>query len=130
MAMNYYARTPPTENDWQELFSIAEKGDLAAFKARKNVFTEKIHLGRSCKGWRFLFNHNNWEFYQSADDFWTWLQSKRIVDEHERIIDYVDFLKIVLATKDARPAWHYKHKYPHLYIFKDDAFFFNDVVFF
>ncbi|OIN59743.1 hypothetical protein [Arsenicibacter rosenii] len=128
--MNYYARTIPTENDWKELFSIVEQGDLNTFKARKSVFTEKIHLGRACKGWRFLFNHNNWEYYHSADDFWAWLQSKRIVDEHERSVDYVEFLKIVLATKDGKNAWHYKQKYPQLYIYKDDAFFFEDVVFF
>ena len=81
MSTNYYARQVQVlveidkleQRIVEELISFSKKTSkelddvlLGAFKnMRDNV--KDIHIGKCSNGWRFLFNHNDWKYFDSRD---------------------------------------------------------------
>lgn len=81
MGTNYYGKKIPTETDKQAIALLVLKGDFnGAIHALKSF--EAIHIGKSSSGWRFLFNHNNWDYYKDWQSFCDWLLTVEIVDEY------------------------------------------------
>jgi hypothetical protein len=53
---------------------------------------EKIHVGKSSSGWKFLFNHNNWQYFnKTLEDLELFLKSHCLIDEYDTKITYEDF---------------------------------------
>ena len=73
------------------------------FLDRVNEENKKIHIGKKSYGWKFLFNHNNWEYYnETRESIDAFLKScAGIFDEYDNEITVDDFWKdYVDSSKD------------------------------
>jgi len=67
---------------------------------------KEIHIGKSSVGWQFLFNHNNWKYYQptqeSINDFLQReiLAGGAFIDEYGEKVSLKDFWDMVESEKD------------------------------
>ena len=58
--------------------------------------SEKIHIGLSNNGWQFLFDHNDWKYFdKSKVAIEQFLSECNIVDEYGEKMDYLDFWNMV-----------------------------------
>ena len=93
MGCNYYAIPKATDSLKLEIIEKVVKNN---FKAAKNLMPCEIHIGKSSAGWQFLFNHNNWEYFErNKSSLYKFLKKSDIIDEYGRIISYEDFITII-----------------------------------
>lgn len=109
--MNYslYRYIPKADIDFLKSLVNEENiysGDLAYNLER----FKPIHIGKSSKGWQFLFDHNNWEYYEGTkasinaflqDEI---LKGGRIIDESLNEITLKELWEIVESHKDGLNA--------------------------
>lgn len=109
MGTNYYAHITAEipSQDYEELENLAKKHDqegiISWIQKRQNKFeAAKIHLGKSSYGWQFIFNHNNWKYYDYTKESITrFLEATTyICDENDHIITIEDFWKLVESKKE------------------------------
>lgn len=62
-----------------------------------------VHIGKSSCGWKFLFNHNNWEFYKDMNELKEFITSGRLVDEYGSDVTPEEFWEFV-EKKQADPT--------------------------
>lgn len=86
--------------------------------AMKTKECEDIHIGKSSAGWRFLFNHNNWKYYNNIAEMQKWLKDYKIVDEYNRECTQEEFWAKVLE-KQSSPSALQKGSDKSWYITKD-----------
>ncbi len=102
MGCNYYAIKRATDDLKKEIIDAVNSND---FVLAKELMPEKIHVGKSSHGWKFCFNHNNWEYFEksresleefllacdiydedgskvSSDEFWEMVESKEFGKGH------------------------------------------------
>lgn len=92
MGTNYYA-IPKLTNDLQiKMIKAVIENQMNELRLMARDY---IHIGKSSAGWPFLFNHNNWEHYNSVKDLGDWLDKCEIVDEYNRVVDIKLFKEIV-----------------------------------
>ena len=59
----------------------------------KGDYPERIHLGKRSVGWQFLWNCNNWKYFQpTLDSIKKFLKDKVIFDEYGEIFTLEQFL--------------------------------------
>lgn len=56
---------------------------------------ETIHIGKRSAGWRFLFNHNNWKYYNTIEEMVKFLKECELVTEYGTVEPFEDFWKDV-----------------------------------
>lgn len=98
MGTNYYAipKVSPEEKE-KILKAIYADQMLEA----KRMIPERIHIGKSSSGWQFLFNHNNWEYFQkSLESLEKFLDGADIEDEYRTPITTKEFWEMVNSKKD------------------------------
>lgn len=109
MGTNFYVYIEPDiqAEEYLELAQLAEKHDAEGIDMwlanRKSKFENaRIHIGKSSGGWKFLFNHNNWKYYDySRKSINTFLEScDYIYDEYDRRITVEEFWALVDSKKD------------------------------
>lgn len=61
-----------------------------------------VHIGKNSCGWKFLFNHNNWEFYKNMDELKEFINSGRLIDEYGESVSPEEFWEFV-EKKQADP---------------------------
>jgi len=79
MGTNYYA-IPKATDDLK--IKIIEAVINNQMEQLKNLVPTKIHLGKSSYGWPFLFNHNNWEYYETINDLSEFIDGCEITNEY------------------------------------------------
>lgn len=72
------------------------------FLDKINVECSKIHIGKSSCGWKFLFNHNNWKYYDyTKDSINKFLEScAGLVNEYNEVVTIKEFWDMVEAHKN------------------------------
>jgi hypothetical protein len=94
MGINYFKVLPLTQDDIDKLDDLLKQVKSEIMEDRKisyetkEQFEEfskrKVHLGKSSKGWQFLWNHNNGKYYdpnlKSIEKFLN--EPGEIIDEH------------------------------------------------
>jgi len=72
---------------------ICGKVNEGDFDGVRKLVPERIHIGKSSAGWRFLFNHNNWEYFkQDLFDLELFLSICIIQDEYAKWIEIEEML--------------------------------------
>lgn len=108
MGTNFYAYRKPDiqTEEYLELAQLAERHDAEGIdkwlSARKEKFENaRIHIGKSSYGWRFLFNHNNWKYYDySRESINAFLEScDCIYNEYDEKITIEEFWLLVDSKK-------------------------------
>lgn len=88
MGTNYYVRKKISEQEKQELKALI---DQESFGELQNRIPEKVHIGKSSGGWKFIFNHNNWEHYKNIDELQAFIEENEFFDEYGRKVDPDEF---------------------------------------
>lgn len=97
MGTNVYVYRKPYEvpDFWSQLYKCAVNQDVRMLVdvLKSMPFDLKIHIGKRSAGWKFVFNHNDWKFYDyTRDSIDAFLQScDLIVDEYNNIITIDQF---------------------------------------
>lgn len=92
MGTNYYAKPKVTKELKSKMVAAIESND---FKEVGRLLPSEIHIGKSSAGWRFLFNHNGWEYFKDIESMKDFLMNCQIVDEYEMEISNEDFWQLV-----------------------------------
>lgn len=63
----------------------------------KHAEENKIHLGKRSSGWKFIFNHNNWKYYDYTEkSIKEFLKScDRIFDEYDNDYTVQKFVSMI-----------------------------------
>lgn len=96
MGTNYYAIPKATDERKKEICEMVMKGD---FESARKLMPEKIHLGKSSGGWRFCFNHNDWEYYKNIPGLQAFTKTCAIIDEYGNSISDFEFWRLVEAKQ-------------------------------
>jgi hypothetical protein len=67
-----------------------------------------IHIGKSSVGWKFCFNHNDWEYFKTVSEMKEFIKSRLIVDEYGTRVSFEDFWKKVTSKQSDKHS-HYNH---------------------
>ena len=133
MSLNYYARQVQVlaEIDAKEQRILNE---LRAYHKNSSVelddvisgyfknmrdSVENIHIGLFSNGWRFLFNHNDWKYFNSRDTLIKWLDTVEIQSEYVDVVSTKDFMDMVNSCEDGRQALNYNIHNPKAYEHRD-----------
>lgn len=109
MGTNFYVYIEPDiqAEEYSELAQLAEKHDVEGINMwlanRKSKFENaRIHIGKSSDGWKFLFNHNNWKYYDySKESINAFLECcDCIYNEYNEKITIEEFWTLVDSKKD------------------------------
>lgn len=102
MGVNIYAKLGHVNFDlyWNHIKKSVKERNLKELKDIINSIEQKekdntIHIGKCSRGWKFLFNHNNWKYYdytrESIDRFLRACES--LEDEYGNKISVDEFWK-------------------------------------
>lgn len=98
MGMNYELDvTPPHVK--QEILLAIQNNQFQKARRLLNSYTP-IHIGKSSGGWQFIFNHHNWQYFNSLETLKEWLKSGTIIDEYGEECTFEDFWNKVESKKD------------------------------
>lgn len=107
MGTNYYLRRNIPLPKLERLKKLVNPKDIYSSKLQEalNEFQE-IHIGKSSYGWQFLFDHNNWKYYDKTKDSINQfisdelLKGGQFVNEYDEEVTLKDFWDIVESKKD------------------------------
>ena len=98
MGTNYYGIRIPTEGDKVKIKDAVDRGD---WDVVRQLTPERIHLGKSSGGWKFCFDHNNWEYFDKDElSVVHFINSCSITDEYGRELNYYEFWEKVLSSSE------------------------------
>ena len=100
MGCNYYAIPKATDDLKKKIIDAVNSND---FVLAKKMIPETIHIGKSSGGWKFCFNHNNWEhFEKSKASLEVFLLACEIYDEYDRQVTNDEFWEMVKAKEEGK----------------------------
>jgi len=100
MSTNYYAIQNPTEELKTKIKNAVDADD---FELVKELIPKKIHIGLSAAGWKFLFNHNEWEFFEKTlDSLQNFLKQCQIVNEYGNEKTFEEFWNLVESKQNEK----------------------------
>lgn len=103
MGTNYYAIRRLPRSIKGKICELLENDSYDDAKLLFDNNYEKIHIGKQSCGWKFLFNYNNFNYYdlnkKSIDNF---LRNEDIIfcDEYKDIVNVDEFWKMVESNQD------------------------------
>lgn len=93
MGTNYYAIKKISELEKEDIIKAIRDDN---YSVAIDLIPDKIHVGKSSAGWAFLFDHNNWMYFdknkESVNNF---LSECKIFDEYGSQCNLNDFWKMV-----------------------------------
>ena len=93
MGTNYYA-IRKVDNDLQE--KIISKVKERNYEEAKNLMPIEIHIGKSSAGFKFLFNHSNWKYFEKTiESLQSFLKTCYLKDEYGTSMTYEEFWSFV-----------------------------------
>ncbi len=138
MSLNYYAKQVQVlaeidakeQRVTDELRSLSKNTSIentsielddVIFDYFKNMrdSVEDIHIGLYSNKWRFLFNHNDWKYFNSRDTLIEWLNTVEIQSEYGDVVSTKDFMSMVNNCEDGKQALNYILHNPKAYDHKD-----------
>lgn len=110
MGCNYYARPKATQELKDKIITAVNVGD---FKTAKGLMPDEIHIGKSSHGWKFIFNHNDWQYFgKSLESLELFLLACDIFNEYGAPISNESFWEMVEEKKNGMDNKAYFNKYP------------------
>lgn len=101
MGTNYYACRKLNKTNKDNAIKLLEEEKYDELVEYINENCSKIHIGKQSCGWQFLFNYNNFKYYdlnrKSINDF---LMKYDIIDEYGNKIPIEDFWYMVDSNMD------------------------------
>lgn len=134
MGTNYFARPIKKIQETESIFNavtdevrayIGNKSSieldtvLEEWKTMKIKQMEPIHIGKSSMGWRFLFDHQNWEHFSNIEEMKEWLKNSQIESEYGQTYSFEEFWEMIEAKQKKFPSHIKKSQRPDWYIIKD-----------
>jgi hypothetical protein len=92
MGTNYYAIPRQSEENHQRIVKLIND---RLYDEAAEYFPRRIHIGKSSGGWKFIFNHNNWVFYETKEGLKSFLDTCDIIDEYGRPVSGAEFWSMV-----------------------------------
>lgn len=115
MGVNYYVCRKLSNDDKKKANELLENDKYAELIDFINDKSFKIHIGKQSCGWQFLFNHNDFKYYElNRNDIYNFLLKHEIVNEYGEIISNDDFWKMVDNNIDKLNNKQYYEKEPML----------------
>lgn len=106
MGTNYYGQKHPTDGILIAIAQLVLAGDLDRAEQSIKMF-ERVHIGKSSAGWKFLFNKNEKE-WSSFEEYKTWINQFEIRSEYSEDISHEDFWrKVENKQKDKSSVGEY-----------------------
>lgn len=62
-----------------------------------------VHIGKRSGGWKFLWNWNDSEHYDTKEELFSFIRSGRIIDEYGKLVDSEEFIE--MATNWCLDGW-------------------------
>ena len=129
MSLNYYAKQirvlaeidAKEQSIVDELRSLSKNTSIELDDVISGYFknmrdsVEDIHIGLFSNGWRFLFNHNDWKYFNSRDTLIEWLDTVEIQSEYGDVVSTKNFMDMVNSCEDGRQALTYILHNPKAY---------------
>lgn len=109
MGTNIYAihKNPEELVDYEELLKLTKEHNWQKINEWHNCTEEKItkniiHIGKRSGGWKFIFNHNNWKYYNHTKESITNFLKEcyKLENEYGDPLTIEDFWKGVESNKD------------------------------
>lgn len=109
MGTNYYARPIKTIKQIKETRERVES-EIRGFTSQSSIELDdlleeweqmkiaqcdSIHIGKSSAGWKFLFNHNDWQYFTNIQEMKDWLKEQEIESEYGEVMSFEEFWKMV-----------------------------------
>lgn len=115
MGTNYYVINKISDYEKEKAIKLIKEGKIS--EARDIICSEdKIHIGKSSGGWKFLFNHNNWEYFKKdIDSLKSFLSDNEIVDEYGHPISSDEFWKMVKAKEKGLDGDKYRDQWDEIH---------------
>lgn len=89
MGTNFYLRKKLSEYEKEIGISYLNDDD---YDALRDLIPEDIHIGKRSGGWKFLFNANNFVYFDTTkESLIEWLKSGQIVDEYNQEYTFEEF---------------------------------------
>jgi hypothetical protein len=105
MGTNYYA-IPKADDEVKAKIKQAIEND--DFATARELLPEKIHIGKSSGGWRFLFNHNDWVYFeQNFNSVAKFINRCKIYTEYGEEISPSRFWHFVDTKQSLKPEIEY-----------------------
>ena len=96
MGTNFYVRQIMTEKQKEKLHKLIDENK---FNEIRLAIPVQVHIGKRSAGWRFCFNHNDWEWYSDVEDLKQFIQSNELYDEYGEEIEFDDFWNDIEARE-------------------------------
>jgi hypothetical protein len=101
MGTNYYAVKMMTAEDKDLAKELIDNDYYDTLIDLINEKCVRIHIGKACYGWKFLFNYNMGKFYNATKhDLNDFLSQRDIIDEYGKKVSLEAFWRIVERHKD------------------------------
>jgi hypothetical protein len=105
MSCNYYAIPKMTA---EKKLSIIKSVVREDYESAMNLMPQKIHIGKSNIGWRFLFDLNDEIYYtKHRSSIQKYLIQCDIYDEYGDYMDFDEFWNMVYAKQGNKPELEY-----------------------
>ncbi len=112
MGTNYYAIPKVTEEKEKQLIDLSSKKDWMGLRSAL-LELDEIHIGKSSMGWKFRFDHNNWQYFnQNKQAIIDFINSCTIRDEYGRPCSVDEFWDLVHRKVNGLDTKAYYEKYP------------------
>lgn len=140
MGTNIYARPvkqiKAIETKKQESIAEAKANNLIGLVPIIEEWAEQlisklkpIHIGKRSAGWRFLFNHNNWQYYNNVAEMKEWLKDYQLFSQYREDLSFDEFWDDVEQRQQTQKQ-HSGSYDPRWYIIKDGYEFSTSVEFY
>jgi len=87
MGTNYYViKRVPAKSKLRSIFNII------IGRWEKVETPTKIHIGKQSGGWKFLWNSNDFKYYETKEDLFRFLKSNKIYSEYGDRLSYQEFI--------------------------------------
>ncbi len=93
MGCNFYAIPKVTEAKAERIKWLLFNGKL---EIADRELPRRIHIGKSSFGWRFLFNHNDWQYYgKTKASIKRFTKRCVLIDEYNNPVTHKDFWELI-----------------------------------
>lgn len=116
MGTNYYIIRKANRETKEKFHEMIEKEQFEELQNELYVFDKKskIHIGKSSYGWKFLFDANDFKYYdKNEESVWKWLKDNEndLYNEYGEKVSFDDFKEMVEVKQNGMDYMDYQMKY-------------------
>lgn len=108
MGTNYFAIIKVDDSIKKQIKDAVDSDD---FEKASSLIPKRIHIGKGSVGWKFLFNHNDWQYFgkvrNGLDCIDSFLSNCKIYDEYCDEITVKQFWDYVNSKQNLKADTEY-----------------------